>query len=82
MEQITATLQDLRRRTLAVRAGRSATARPDDGDRQGELKLSFSSSVWDDELFLVIDLYSAANPVHPRRTRRLVEAGRWTPRGT
>ena len=31
----------------------------------GELKLSFGSSVWDSELFLVIDLYSAANPVHP-----------------
>ncbi len=30
-----------------------------------EVKLTFSSSVWDCELFLVIDLYSAANPVHP-----------------
>jgi glycosyltransferase involved in cell wall biosynthesis len=33
-----------------------------DSDR---LKLCFGSSVWDSELFLVIDLYSAANPVHP-----------------
>ncbi len=32
----------------------------------GELKLSFNSSVWDDELYLVIDLYSAAHPVHPQ----------------
>ncbi|MEX2113975.1 MAG: glycosyltransferase family 4 protein [Pirellulales bacterium] len=32
---------------------------------QAELKLSFNSSVWDNELFLVIDLYSAAKPVHP-----------------
>jgi glycosyltransferase involved in cell wall biosynthesis len=31
----------------------------------GQLKLSFAPSVWDSELFLVIDLYSAANPVHP-----------------
>lgn len=30
-----------------------------------ELKLSFAASVWDSEWFLVIDLYSAANPVHP-----------------
>ena len=30
-----------------------------------QLKLSFAPSVWDAELFLVIDLYSAANPVHP-----------------
>jgi glycosyltransferase involved in cell wall biosynthesis len=33
--------------------------------RTGQLQLSFPSSVWDSELFLVIDLYSAANPVHP-----------------
>jgi glycosyltransferase involved in cell wall biosynthesis len=33
---------------------------------RAELKLSFSHSVWDAELFLVIDLYSAANPVHPQ----------------
>lgn len=32
---------------------------------RAELKLSFSSSVWDAELFLVIDLYSAAHSVHP-----------------
>ena len=32
---------------------------------RGELRISFSSSVWDSELFLVIDLYSAAHPVHP-----------------
>jgi len=31
----------------------------------GQLKLSFAPSVWDSELFLVIDLYAAANPVHP-----------------
>lgn len=31
----------------------------------GELKLSFGPSVWDSELYLVIDLYAAANPVHP-----------------
>lgn len=31
----------------------------------GSLKLSFAPSVWDSELFLVIDLYSAAHPVHP-----------------
>ncbi len=31
----------------------------------GELKLSFAPSVWDSELYLVIDLYAAANPVHP-----------------
>ena len=30
-----------------------------------QLKLSFAPSVWDAELFLVVDLYSAANPVHP-----------------
>lgn len=33
---------------------------------RGELELSFSSSVWDAELFLVIDLYSAAHQVHPQ----------------
>ncbi|MGE0696046.1 MAG: glycosyltransferase [Pirellulales bacterium] len=32
---------------------------------RAELKLSFSSSVWDAELFLVIDLYSARHQVHP-----------------
>ncbi len=32
---------------------------------QAELTLQFDSSVWDDELFLVIDLYSKARPVHP-----------------
>ena len=31
----------------------------------GQLKLSFGPSVWDSELFLVIDLYAASNPVHP-----------------
>lgn len=31
----------------------------------GEMKLSFAPSVWDSELYLVIDLYAAANPVHP-----------------
>jgi glycosyltransferase involved in cell wall biosynthesis len=36
-----------------------------DGER-AELTLSFNSSVWDDELYLVIDLYSAANQVHPQ----------------
>ncbi len=29
------------------------------------LVLSFSSAVWENEEFLVVDIYSAANPVHP-----------------
>ena len=33
--------------------------------QSGHLKLSFSSTVWDSEFYLVIDLYSAANSVHP-----------------
>ncbi len=48
----------------ALRARRPAAARPDHR-RQRRAKLSFGSSVWDSELYLVIDLYSAANPVHP-----------------
>jgi len=31
----------------------------------GDLLLSFSSSVWESDLFLVLDIYSAAHPVHP-----------------
>lgn len=32
---------------------------------QDELELRFAASVWAEDLFLVIDIYSAANPVHP-----------------
>lgn len=31
-----------------------------------DLVLSFSSAVWEAEEFLVVDIYSAANPVHPQ----------------
>ncbi len=30
-----------------------------------DLRLSFSASVWDKDLFLVVDIYAANNPVHP-----------------
>jgi len=30
-----------------------------------ELQLEFSPSVWQSDLFLVVDIYSVANPVHP-----------------
>jgi glycosyltransferase involved in cell wall biosynthesis len=62
MDQMTAAkpAQDSLPYVLVDRQRLDLTTRDSD-----QLKLSFGSSVWDSELFLVIDLYSAANPVHP-----------------
>lgn len=64
MEQMTATKQATEARLPYVLVDKQRLDLTD-CDR-GELQISFSSSVWDAELFLVVDLYSAANPVHPQ----------------
>jgi glycosyltransferase involved in cell wall biosynthesis len=63
MEQMTALKQAAEARLPYVRVDQQRLDLT--GADRGELKLSFSPSVWDAELFLVIDLYSAARQVHP-----------------